>query len=92
MYNNLLYMYKNVYANIVHGDVNLMLQYIAFGEQGHFLPVFRIFDILVWIRIRGAMPPNLDLDPDPTAIFVIDLQDASKKLIFLAQFFLLVNF
>jgi hypothetical protein len=36
--------------------------------------VFRIHDILVWIRIRI-------LDPDP-AIFVIDLQDASKKLIF----------
>ncbi len=53
--------------------------------------VFRIHDILVWIRIRicGSMPlmgngsgsedPNLDSDPDP-AIFVIDLQDANKKL------------
>jgi hypothetical protein len=39
--------------------------------------------------------PDQDLDPDPDpdpAIFVIDLQDASKKLIFLTQFFLLVTF
>jgi hypothetical protein len=52
--------------------------------------VFRIHDILVWIRIRihGSMPltngsgsGSWILDPDP-AIFVIDLQDASKKLIF----------
>jgi hypothetical protein len=50
------------------------------------LTVFRIHDILGWIRIRGSMPLIngsgswiLDLDP---AIFVIDLQDASKKLIF----------
>ncbi len=46
--------------------------------------VLRIHDILVWIRIRGSMPrlmdPNPDLDPDP-AIFVVDLQDANKKLI-----------
>jgi hypothetical protein len=65
LYSNTLYRYKNVYSNIVHGDVNLMLQYIAFGEQGHFLGVFRIHDILVWIRIRGSMPPNPDPDPDP---------------------------
>jgi hypothetical protein len=31
------------------------------------------------------------VDPDP-AIFVIDLQDASKKLIFLTQFFCLLLF
>jgi hypothetical protein len=46
-------------------------------------PVLRIRDILVWFRIRGSMPrlmdPDADLDP---AIFVIDLQDANKKLIF----------
>jgi len=36
------------------------------------------------------MDPDPDSDPDP-AIFVIDLQDASKKLI-LAQFFLLITF
>ncbi len=36
--------------------------------------MFRIHDILGWIRIRI-------LDPDP-AIFVIDLEHASKKLIF----------
>jgi hypothetical protein len=39
-------------------------------------PVFRIHEILLWIRI---------LDPDP-AIFVTDLQDASKKLIFEGTF------
>ncbi len=49
----------------------------------HLEAVFRIHDILVWIRIRGSMPP--DADPDPS-IFIIDLQDASKKLIFLRSF------
>jgi hypothetical protein len=46
-------------------------------------------DILVWIRIRirGSMPDLWIriririLEPDP-AIFVTDLQDVSKKLIF----------
>jgi hypothetical protein len=61
-------------------------------------PVFRIHDILVWIRIRGSMPLTngsgfgtwiRSLDPDP-AIFVIDLQDASKKLIFNSFFCLLL--
>jgi hypothetical protein len=36
--------------------------------------VFRIHDILVWIHMPRLM------DPDP-AIFVIDLQEANKKLI-----------
>ncbi len=58
------------------------------------LPVLRIHDILGWIRIRGSMPLTDGsgfgfgsgswiriLDPDPS-ILVIDLQDASKKLIF----------
>ncbi len=51
--------------------------------------VFRIHDILVWIRIRirGSMPLTLPPDPDPDAdadpaIFVIDLQDTNKKQIF----------
>jgi hypothetical protein len=39
-----------------------------------------------WIRIRIRI-----LDPDP-AIFVIDLQDASKKLIFKYNFFCLFLF
>jgi hypothetical protein len=52
--------------------------------------LFQIYDILVWIQIRGSMPaadpclwlmePDPDSDPDPT-IFVIDLQDANKKLV-----------
>jgi hypothetical protein len=32
------------------------------------------------------MDPDPDTDPDPS-IFIIDLQDANKKLIFLKQFF-----
>jgi hypothetical protein len=42
----------------------------------------RIHDILVWIRIwiRGSMP--LTYGSGDPAIFVIDLQDADKKLIF----------
>jgi hypothetical protein len=52
-----------------------------------YTPVLRIHDILGWIRIRI-------LDPDP-AIFVIDLQDASKNLffntIFSAFYFLKLN-
>jgi hypothetical protein len=56
--------------------------------------VFWIHDILVWIRIRGSRPLTNGsgsgswiriLDPYP-AIFVIDLQGASKKK-FLYQFF-----
>jgi hypothetical protein len=51
--------------------------------------VLRIHEILVWIRIRRYMPLTNGwiriririLDPDP-AIYVIDLQYASKKLIF----------
>jgi hypothetical protein len=53
-------------------------------SPGGFVAVFRILDILKWIRIRirGSMPlmdPNSDPDP---SIFIIDLQDANKKLIF----------
>jgi hypothetical protein len=49
-----------------------------------YLAVFRIHDILMWIRIRGSMP-LMDSDPDPS-IFITDLQDANKKLIFLKKF------
>jgi hypothetical protein len=48
--------------------------------------VLRIHDILVWIR--GSMP--LQRDPDPV-IFVIDLQDANKKLV-KKKVFLLITF
>jgi hypothetical protein len=37
------------------------------------------------------MDPDPDADPDP-AIFVTDLQDANKKLIFSAKFFCLLLF
>jgi hypothetical protein len=40
-------------------------------------PVFRIHYILVWIR--GSMPPT---NGSGSCYFVIELQDASKKLIF----------
>ena len=62
--------------------------------------VLRIHDILVWIRIRGSMPLTNSpgsrswiqiLDPAP-AIFVIDLQDANKKLIFIFYFICLLLF
>jgi hypothetical protein len=45
----------------------------------NFQSVFRIHDILVWIRIwiRGSMPL---INSDP-AIYVIDLQDANQKQI-----------
>jgi hypothetical protein len=54
-------------------------------------PVLRIHDILGWIRIRirGYMPLTNGSGFDP-AIFVIDLQDASKKLIFKKIFCLLL--
>ncbi len=55
------------------------------GGQSLLWAVFRIHDILVWIRIRGCMPlrlwlmdPDTDSDPDP-AIFVIDLQEPTKN-------------
>jgi hypothetical protein len=62
--------------------------------------VLRIHAILGWIRIRirGSMPltngsgsGSWILDPDP-AIFVIDLQDANKKLIKKKNIFLLITF
>jgi hypothetical protein len=49
-----------------------------------------IHDILVRIRIRGSMPLTNVSGPDPT-MFVIDLQDANKKLIF-KEVFLLITF
>ncbi len=45
-------------------------------------PVLRIHDILVWGPDPGfwLMDPYPDSDPDPP-IFVIELQEANKKLI-----------
>ncbi len=46
---------------------------------------------MIRIRMNSVADPWLfGVDPDP-AIFVIDLQDVSKKLI-LTQFFLLITF
>jgi hypothetical protein len=54
-----------------------------------FKPMLRINDILVWIRIWIRGPCLWIMDPDPdSAIFVIDLQDANKKLILKKIFFL----
>ncbi len=53
----------------------VILNGLIAGAQ--FMPVLRIHDILRWIRIWIRIRI---LDPDP-AIFVIDLQDASKKLL-----------
>jgi hypothetical protein len=53
--------------------------------------VLRIHDILVWIRIRmrGSMPLTKG---SGSCYFVIDLQNANKKLIFLRKFFCLPYF
>ncbi len=45
--------------------------------------------------IHRLMDPDPDSDPDADpdpAVFVIDLQDANKKLIFLKKFFCLLLF
>jgi hypothetical protein len=58
------------------------------------IAVLQIHNILVWIRIRGSMPlmdPDPDLDLDP-AIFVINLQDANKKINLKKRVFLLITF
>ncbi len=55
--------------------------------------VFRIYDILVWIRIRGSMPLT-NGSGFGSSYFFIDLQDANKKLIlksFSAYYFLKVH-
>jgi hypothetical protein len=46
----------------------------------------------VWVPITSvAYPRHFGVDPDPDpAIFVIDLQDANKKLIFFQVFCLLL--
>jgi hypothetical protein len=54
-------------------------------------PVFRIHDILVWIRIRGSMPLINGSGygseyGSGSFYFINDLQDANKKLIFLKVF------
>jgi hypothetical protein len=49
-------------------------------EYGSWHAVLRIRDILV--QIRRLMDPDPAPTPDP-AVFVIDLQDANKKLFFL---------
>jgi hypothetical protein len=56
------------------------------SEKKALKSMLRNRDILVRKRIRGG-PCLWLLDPDPDpAVFVIDLQDASKKLIFLQIF------
>ncbi len=51
--------------------------------------VMRIHDIFVSIRIHGSMPltngSRSGADPDPS-IFIVDLQDANKKLILKKSF------
>ncbi len=41
------------------------------------------------LRIHDILDPDANLDP---AIFIIDLQDAKKKLIFFIQFFCILLF
>jgi hypothetical protein len=55
--------------------------------------VLRIHDILMWIRIRGSMPLTNGSGWDPyPSIFIIDLQDANKKLIKFFFFFCILLF
>jgi hypothetical protein len=69
------------------GAIRARLGLLFLGSRDRYTqPVLRIHDILVWIRIRGSMPltigSGLDSDPDADpSIFVIDLQEAHKKLI-----------
>jgi hypothetical protein len=53
--------------------------------------MFRIYDFLVWIRIRGFMPLT-NGSGSGFVIFVIDLQDRNKKLIEKKKVFLLITF
>ncbi len=75
---NLKELYRGLFPNIQIMSYVLCLypDPLSMQETGTVViqAVMRIHDIFGWIRIRI-------LDPDP-AIFVIDLQDASKKLIF----------
>ncbi len=50
-------------------------------EIPHFKPVLGFHDILLWILAYDLWIRIRIQDPDP-AIFVIDLQDANKKIIF----------
>jgi hypothetical protein len=58
-------------------DFTKILKNVVHGNRSQ-KPVFRIHEILVWIRIRGSMPMIYG-SGSGFAFFVIDLQDASKK-------------
>ncbi len=62
----------------------LTQQAIRLAVEIYMSSVLLMIDILVWIRIgmriRRSILWLMDPDPDP-AIYVIDLQDANKKLI-----------
>jgi hypothetical protein len=63
------------------------------GQQAVLNAVLRIHNILVWIRIwiRGSMPQtNRSGCGSGSFSFVIDLQDANKKLFFLKAFCILL--
>jgi hypothetical protein len=48
-------------------------------------------DVGPWSAVPCLWLMDPDSEPDP-AVFVIDIQDASKKLIYLKKFFLLISF
>jgi hypothetical protein len=56
---------------------------VAAFPQCYFYPWCGVHEILVRIRIRGSMPLN---NESGSCHFVIDLQDANKKLIFCKSF------
>jgi hypothetical protein len=80
-----------IFRTVCEQKGQLATRFLSFSHVLKFFAVFRIHDILVWIRIRGTMPltNGSDADKDP-AVFVIDLQDANKKAIFKKNFCLLL--
>ncbi len=73
--------------------------FYVFHYLGTLLSVAALLNIFVFlflsvlrIRIRGSKPLTNGMDPGDPAIFIIDLQDANKKLILLKQFFCILLF
>ncbi len=89
-------------GHVCTGTVVLIILLLNLNQRNNFscrycYPVLWIHEILVRIRIRRSIPltngAGLDpeADPDP-AIFVNDLQDVNKKLLFFSKYFCLLLF
>jgi hypothetical protein len=80
--------YNDYNIKILSHDSSVMMMNI-WGSVPFFAvlcTVLRIHDILVWIRIRGSMPltagSGSGCGSGSPSIFIIDLQDANKKITF----------